>query len=384
VTGSQEIAAWAAARFALPLPDPPGARLEVGVALVRELRRHVPRRATGADGPCRWDADPGGLGDRDLAWWDPEWVATPTPRPPSEPKLIPVISTAPVTDPVELAQAYFRRWPVQENVIKDFLLPLGLDTNHGYAKTPVVNSEVAKRRASLERRLTNAQRWAARARARCERAQRRAERLRPRAKARSDELYRELAPRTWALEAQGVPTPHLRGEARALRAAADAEIAALWAPVDAARRASDEAFRKVEQYCRRQRELLRALADLAASERAMYQLDDAKDQVMTVCKVALANLVMWARGRFFPASYARATWGRLAPFFRLPGRVLTGPDRVRVELRPFNDRRLTRDLVAVCARVGAARPRLPDGRALLLTVGAATGPTFGAHTRPVA
>jgi hypothetical protein len=31
-----------------------------------------------------------------------------------------------------LAQTYIRRWPVQENIIRDFLLPLGLDTNHGY------------------------------------------------------------------------------------------------------------------------------------------------------------------------------------------------------------------------------------------------------------
>jgi hypothetical protein len=40
-----------------------------------------------------------------------------------------------------------------ENVIKDYLRPLGVDTNHGFAKTPVENSEVAKRRASLQQRL---------------------------------------------------------------------------------------------------------------------------------------------------------------------------------------------------------------------------------------
>jgi len=30
------------------------------------------------------------------------------------------------------------------------------------------------------------------------------------------------------------------------------------------------------------------------SERTMYELDHAKDQVMTVLKLALANVVMWA------------------------------------------------------------------------------------------
>src|SRR6266566_6653532 len=52
-------------------------------------------------------------------------------------KLIPIVTTAETVDAVELAQTYTRRWPVQENIIRDFLLPLGLDTNHGYGKTPI-------------------------------------------------------------------------------------------------------------------------------------------------------------------------------------------------------------------------------------------------------
>jgi hypothetical protein len=124
--------------------------------------------------------------------------------------------------------------------------------------------------------------------------------------------------------------------------------------------------------------------ELTVSERAMYELDDAKDQVMTVCKTALANLVMWARDRYFPASYTRATWTRLAPFFRLPGRVVGGPDPVHVALRPFNDRQLNRDLAAVGSHVAAARPRLPDGRRLSLTMCAASRPVLDAQERLVA
>src|SRR3954464_15040228 len=62
-----------------------------------------------------------------------------------------------------------------------------------------------------------------------------------------------------------------------------------------------------------------------------------KDQVMTVCKVALANLVMWTRDQYFPSAYAHATWSRLAPFFDLPGQVTWERTIVRVTLRPFND-----------------------------------------------
>ena len=48
-------------------------------------------------------------------------------------KLIPIVTTE--ADVAELARTYTRRWPAQENVIRDGLIPLGIDVNHGYAKT---------------------------------------------------------------------------------------------------------------------------------------------------------------------------------------------------------------------------------------------------------
>ena len=44
-------------------------------------------------------------------------------------KLIPIVTTeeTQTIDAVELAQTYIHRWPAQENVIKDYLRPLGLD-----------------------------------------------------------------------------------------------------------------------------------------------------------------------------------------------------------------------------------------------------------------
>jgi hypothetical protein len=50
---------------------------------------------------------------------------------------------------------------------------------------------------------------------------------------------------------------------------------------------------------------------------------------MTVFKVALTNLVMWAREHYFPESFSQATWGRLAPFFHLHGLVRCGSNCVR-------------------------------------------------------
>jgi hypothetical protein len=198
-------------------------------------------------------------------------------------------------------------------------------------------------------------------------------------KERADVLYCDLNAYQRELERQGVESWLLRKTIKQEQAIADADIEVYrqrqWNAYDT----SNREFAKCRKYCREQRELLRSLEDLAHQEREMYALDNRKDQVMIVFKLALANLVMWARDRYFPASYAQATWHRLAPFFRLPGQVVWGTDTVTVELRPFNDRRLTRDLEELCQRVEAAQPRLPDGRSVVLWVASASRPSVSAQ-----
>ena len=125
------------------------------------------------------------------------------PRPPTQSKLIPIVTTADTCDPVALAEVYTARWPQQENIIRDFLIPLGIDTNHGYAKTLVENSEVATRRTTLEQRRDRLSRWAARARTRYQQATRRADRRYTQYKKEGDQRYRELNTQQTRLHEQG-------------------------------------------------------------------------------------------------------------------------------------------------------------------------------------
>jgi hypothetical protein len=67
-------------------------------------------------------------------------------------------------------------------------------------------------------------------------------------------------------------------------------------------------------------------------------------------------------------TYEQATWKRLLPFFQLPGTITQDATLVQVELRPFNDRMLNRDLVILCDRVNQASPCLPDGRRLSFSI----------------
>src|SRR5258707_12518118 len=97
------------------------------------------------------------------------------------------------------------------------------------------------------------------------------------------------------------------------KAAIDAELEPLRVKEWRAYEQCNTEFRKQERYCKEQREVLRALEELKAQEKTMYELDHRKDQVMTVWKVALANLAMGVRDYYFPSPYAQATWKRLLP-----------------------------------------------------------------------
>lgn len=193
----------ASARFALPLPDHPDQSLSLAVALIRDWRTQVPLPSPPEQGTEheRWDADLEGIS---LLWWKPGWIAPPSLAAPTEPKLIPIVTTASSCDPIELVQVYTHRWPAQENSLRDFLLSLGLDTNHGYTKHPVENSEAAKRRAELERKLAKVKRQAQAAREQHERAFACSRTLEKRLKAARAQATRILTERLQAWEQQGV------------------------------------------------------------------------------------------------------------------------------------------------------------------------------------
>ena len=113
--------------------------------------------------------------------------------------------------------------------------------------------------------------------------------------------------------------------------------------------------------------------DLVAQAREMYELDHAKDQLMTLLKLGLANVGMWVRDQYFGERYQHCGWQRLLPFFQLGGWISTTTNQVQLEFCAFNNRALVRDVEEVCRKVNAASLTLPDGRRLVVTVGKRLG-----------
>jgi hypothetical protein len=232
------------------------------VALIRDLRRLVPNTPPEEDLNDNPGLPP---------WWRENWQAVPAKAEPTTAKLIPIVTTAACIDAVELAQTYIRRWPRQENVIRDYLLPLGLDTNHGYGKSPVPNSEVSKKRATLEKRLSDLKRWAPAAREHSNKASVRHRRLWKETKAKGEARYRVLDEQLQNLQAQGVTPGQWKAERNRLQAEAEHEMQELWERVSRVLETCNQEFAKWERYCREQGDLLRALEELPTGYATRYE-----------------------------------------------------------------------------------------------------------------
>lgn len=355
--------AWA--RLKLPRPNPLDPPVEVEVALIRDWRKFVPVEVVGTVSDDDWRAD---LVETQRAFWEDGWQATPAPPAQSVPKLIPVITTGRGTQALELAQTYFQRWACQENSIRNWLIPLHLDTNHGYAKAPVENSELTKRQEVLEERQQRLEHLAQRSRVRLADLQEQDRHLEEQTRTYAQRAM-ELAIQVTSFEAAG------RTEERDYFPVKARHLAAAWEVRQRQAKREKMALRrqrlldKCQSYCREQRHVLRQHEDLAAHAREMYALDHAKDQIMTLFKLGLANLGMQVRDQYFGASYQHCGWQRLLPFFKLGGWVRATASEVQLEFCAFNNRALVRDLEEVCHRLNTQGATLPDERRLVVAVG---------------
>jgi hypothetical protein len=362
----QMICEVAAARFALPQPDHTSPPVEVEVALIRDWRKLLV-----VEGPTEpadvqdWQAD---LAPQHQRFWEEGWQASPAPPPPTTPKLIPVITTGQGMDAVELAQTYFHRWKCQENSIRDWLIPLNLDTNHGYAKEQVVNSELVKRQLVAERRVQRLERLAHASRARLADLRDQDQHFQEQAQA-YEQQWMELSVQVMSFEATGQTEERDYFPVKAQQLATDWEGRQCKAKLEKHAMRRQHLLTKCEGYCRALRQVLRRQEDLEAQAREMYELDHAKDQIMTLLKVGLANLGMWVRDQYFGESYQHASWQRLLPFFQLGGWITTTASEIQLEVCAFNNRALVRDLEELCCNVNTSGAYLPDGRRLVVAVG---------------
>jgi hypothetical protein len=362
----QVICEVAAARFDLRRPDHTDPAVEVEVALIRDWRKLLPvEAASKTSDDSDWQAD---LPDHQRSFWKEGWQAVPAPPALTTPKLLAVITTGHGMEAIELAQTYFRRWNWKANALRDWLIPLNLDTNHGYAKEHVVNSELVKRQLVAQGRQQRLERLAQTCRARLTNLRDQDQQLQEQVHT-YEQRWGELSLQVMAFEATGQTEERDYFPLKARQVAMEWEVRQRQAKLEKHAVQSLRLLTKCESYCRGLRHVLRRQEDLETQAREMYELDHAKDQIMTLLKLGLANLGMWVRDQYFGESYQHCGWQRLLPFFKLGGWMTTTTNEMQLALCAFNNRALVRDLEDLCRKVNAAPVTLPDGRRLVLAVG---------------
>jgi hypothetical protein len=184
-----------------------------------------------------------------------------------------------------------------------------------------------------------------------------------------EQQWIELSLQVTAFEAIGQTEERDYFPVKARQLAVDWEVRQRQARLEKNAMRRQHLLSKCEGYCQGLRHILRQQEDLEAQAREMYELDHAKDQIMTLLKVVLANLGMWVRDQYFGESYQHCSWQRLLPFFKGSGRITITEGEVQIEMCAFNNRDLARDVEELCRNVNTHDARLPDGRRLVMVVG---------------
>jgi prepilin-type processing-associated H-X9-DG protein len=268
------------------------------------------------------------------------------------------------TPATEVAEFYRGRYPQQENAIRDWWLPLGGDVNVGYDKHPVENSELAKQKGELEARLERLERYIPACEARIQCAQRRYDKYDAQYQAEWNAAQQILQQAVQQGQAQGETAWALHQWAKSEEARIEEELPAQ--QMDAAAEQVEQEHAKQQRYHQqqqqKQQELTKTIQTMA--DHPMYELDDRKDQLLSVLRLCLLSVLQWLRNAVFPDSYARATYETVKPFIQMGGFVIEHAHSIEVRLDGFWQSAKQRDLEKLVSRCNARQFTAPDGRPL--------------------
>ena len=267
------------------------------------------------------------------------------------------------------------RWANNELRIRDLIQGANLNANFGYTYQEVPNRtrqrewEDAQARVDTTERQLGDQQEAVR-----------------NLRQRLADLQNAHATERWKLEQQ---LAHQRLELRRRQYEGRATKRA-HQRVDRLRRELEECTARFQ---RRQRKLLRRLYEHEAKSRQLRERlaeriaareaidtetlckerDLEKDQIMLNFQILLANLHDWVAENYLAPEWRNLSLEKATQMiYRKAGRVTWYDDRIEVELEPYRYADQQRAMEATCARFNATDPHWRDGRALRITVAAAT------------
>lgn len=270
-------------------------------------------------------------------------------------KLIPVITNLTRTEEPDIrriAKRYFDRWPNQENMFRDAIEALKVDTNHGYTKKEVPNRVVGRKKEELETNLRGIS-------MRLNKAER--DRKNMEKQLENMEKIYEGQKKIMQTDRSG-----LYGKIGLTAAPADRQEL-----LKRLKRMELEMSRKSEQFGKQIAELKMSLKNKDRHEkglrtqkenkenelgsldleRTLLEIKTEKDHLMSNFKTLLINLSSYAQRQYFPEEFHTFTMESMKKaFYQQDGYVKIRKKKIEVTLHSYDDVNLQKAVEYACEK----------------------------------
>lgn len=288
-------------------------------------------------------------------------------------KLIPIItnlSRKEEPDIARIARRYFARWPNQENIFRDAMGAIKVDTNHGYRKEEVPNRVVMRKKEELETNLRGVEKKLNKAGFEREKAEESLGKLKElyRSRRKEDEkemngLYAKLELPVSSEERQK-HLSRLKQLTKSLGAASGK-----YAETVARMEADLKNKERHEKSLMTQKEKIEKELGSLELEKPLYEIKTEKDHLMSNLKMLLINLSSYAQRQYFPEEMHSFTMeSMMKAFYHQDGYVKSRKRKLEVMLQSYDDAQLQEAAEYACMKFNNSDLRTAQGQRILMRV----------------
>lgn len=288
-------------------------------------------------------------------------------------KLIPIITNLTrkeEPDIRKIAKRYFGRWPNQENMFKDAIEALKVDTNHGYKKEEVPNRVVGRKKEALETnlrgiilRLNKAEKGRKNVERQLQNMEKIYENQKKIMQKNRSALYVEIG-----LTA----TPAKRGELLKRLKRIELEMSKRseqFGKQIAELKMGLKNKKRHEKGLRTQKENKENELSNLDLERVLFEIKTEKDHLMSNFKALLINLSSYAQRQYFPEEVHSFTMKSMKKaFYQQDGYVKIRKKKIEVTLHSYDDVNLQKAAEYACRKFNNRDLRTSAGQQIKMCV----------------
>ena len=288
-------------------------------------------------------------------------------------KLIPIITNLTRKEEPDIgrvARRYFDRWPNQENIFRDAMAALKVDTNHGYKKQEVPNRVALRKKEELETNLRGIMQKLKKATGDRKKAAEDLRRLKEVYRSQK-QIYQKEINELYARI--GLPITDENRKSYLSR------LKFLENKLTRASEHYGETLSKMEVSLKNKEQHEKSLLTQKENkeremknldlEKVLYEIKTEKDHLMSNFKMLLINLSSYAQRQYFPENVHNFTMeSMMKAFYQQDGYVKIRRKRIDVTLHSYDDPSLQKAVEYACMKVNNSDVRTPEGQRLWMYV----------------